>query len=162
MTRTHSNSNPWAGSPGDLAGRTKGLTPLGKDIGKEMNRLGMMVDISHVSGKTFWDALEVSSTPLIASHSISNIPRNKTGEMIVALAKNGGVAQVNFGCGFDSQKSANRSSFGNPALGEKRARSSAKGISRNNLSPWGLPSRPSGSGAATLTVLLPNPICLQG
>ena len=121
MTRTHSNSNPWAGSPGDLAGRTKGLTPLGKDIGKEMNRLGMMVDISHVSGKTFWDALEVSSTPLIASHSISNIPRNKTGEMIVALAKNGGVAQVNFGCGFDSQKSANRSSFGNPGLGEKRA-----------------------------------------
>lgn len=63
MTLTDSNSNPWAGSPGDLAGRTKGLTPLGK----EMNRLGMMVDISHVSGKTFWDALEVSSTPLIAS-----------------------------------------------------------------------------------------------
>lgn len=125
MTRTHSNSNHWAGSPGPLAGRTKGLTPLGKDIGKEMNRLGMMVDISHVSGKTFWDALEVSSTPLIASHSscrsISNIPRNMTGEMIVALAKNGGVAQVNFGCGFDSQKSANTSSFGNPALGEKRA-----------------------------------------
>lgn len=125
MTLTHSNTNHWAGSSGDLDGRTKGLTPLGKDIVKEMNRLGMMVDISHVSDKTFWDALEVSAAPLIASHSscraISNIPRNMTDEMIVALAKKGGVVHVNFGCEFLSQKSANTSSFGNPAVREKIA-----------------------------------------
>jgi membrane dipeptidase len=123
MTLTHSNSNTWAGSSGDLDGRTKGLTPLGKDIVREMNRLGMMVDISHVSDKTFWDALEVSSAPLLASHSscrsISNIPRNMTDEMIVAMAKKGGVVQVNFGCEFLSQKSANTSMFGNPAVREK-------------------------------------------
>ena len=125
MTLTHSNTNNWAGSSGDLDGRTKGLTPLGKDIVKEMNRLGMMVDISHVSDKTFWDALEVSTAPIIASHSscrsISNIPRNMTDEMIVALAKKGGVVQVNFGCEFLSQKSANTSTFGNPAVREKIA-----------------------------------------
>ncbi len=125
MTLTHSNTNTWAGSSGDLDGRTKGLTPLGKDIVREMNRIGMMVDISHVSDKTFWDALEVSSAPLLASHSscrsISNIPRNMTDEMIVALAKKGGVVQVNFGCEFLSQKSANTSTFGNPAIREKLA-----------------------------------------
>jgi membrane dipeptidase len=125
MTLTHSNTNTWAGSSGDLDGRTKGLTPLGKDIVREMNRLGMMVDISHVSDKTFWDALEVSSAPLIASHSscrsISNIPRNMTDEMIIAMAKKGGVVQVDFGCEFLSQKSANTSSFGNPTLREKIA-----------------------------------------
>jgi len=125
MTLTHSNTNTWAGSSGDLDGRTKGLTPLGKDIVREMNRIGMMVDISHVSDKTFWDALEVSTAPLLASHSscrsISNIPRNMTDEMIVALAKKGGVVQVNFGCEFLSQKSANTSTFGNPAIREKLA-----------------------------------------
>jgi len=125
MTLTHSNTNNWAGSSGDLDGRTKGLSPLGKDIVKEMNRLGMMVDISHVSDKTFWDALAVSSAPLLASHSscrsISNIPRNMTDEMIVAMAKKGGVVQVNFGCEFLSQKSAKTSSFGNPAIREKVA-----------------------------------------
>jgi membrane dipeptidase len=75
-----------------------------------MNRLGMMVDISHVADKTFWDALEVSSAPPFASHSscraVANIPRNMTDEMIVALAKKGGVVDVNFGCEFVSQKSA--------------------------------------------------------
>src|SRR5260370_29400683 len=69
-----------------------------------MNRLGMMVDISHVADKTFWDALEVSRAPLIASHSncraLANVPRNMTDEMIVALAKRGGVVQVNFYCNF--------------------------------------------------------------
>ena len=125
MTLTHSNTNNWAGSSGDLDGRTKGPSPLGKDIVKEMNRLGMMVDISHVSDKTFWDALAVSSAPLLASHSscrsISNIPRNMTDEMIVAMAKKGGVVQVNFGCEFLSQKSAKTSNFGNPAIREKVA-----------------------------------------
>ncbi len=125
MTLTHANTNTWAGSSGDIEGRTKGLTPLGKEIVREMNRLGMMVDISHVSDKTFWDALEVSTSPLIASHSscraLSRIPRNMTDEMIVALAKKGGVIQVNFGCEFLSQKSADTSTFGNPAVREKVA-----------------------------------------
>jgi membrane dipeptidase len=75
-----------------------------------MNRLGMMVDISHVADKTFWDALAVSKAPIFASHSsaraITNVPRNMTDEMIVALAKKGGVVDVNFNCGFVSQKSA--------------------------------------------------------
>ncbi|MBI2684800.1 MAG: membrane dipeptidase [Acidobacteria bacterium] len=123
MTLTHSNTNNWAGSSGDIDGRTKGLTDFGKDVVREMNRLGMMVDISHVSDKTFWDALEVSSAPLLASHSscraISNIPRNMTDEMIIALARKGGVVQVNFGCEFLSQKSADTSAFGNPAVRAK-------------------------------------------
>lgn len=120
MTLTHSNTNNWAGSSGDIDGRTKGLTDFGKQVVAEMNRLGMMVDISHVSDKTFWDALAASKAPPIASHSscraISNIPRNMTDEMIVALAKKGGVVQVNFGCEFLSQKSADTSPFGNPLL----------------------------------------------
>ena len=66
-----------------------GLTPFGKDVVREMNRLGMMVDISHVSDKTFWDALEVSTAPVFASHSssraITGVARNMTDEMIVAL-----------------------------------------------------------------------------
>ena len=69
-----------------------------------MNRLGMMVDISHVADKTFWDALEVSSAPIFASHSscraLCDAPRNMTDEMIAALAKKGGVVQINFDCSF--------------------------------------------------------------
>jgi membrane dipeptidase len=112
MTLTHTNTNNWADSSGDIA-RTDvkhhdGLTPFGKDVVREMNRLGMMVDISHVSDKTFWDALEVSKAPIFASHSnarvVANAPRNMTDEMIVALAKKGGVVDVNFNCGFLSQR----------------------------------------------------------
>lgn len=113
MTLTHANNNNWADSSGDLAkvpGKAPGLTEFGKRVIAEMNRIGMMVDISHVSDKTFWDALETSKAPIIASHSscraLSNIPRNMTDEMIAALAKKGGVVQINFGCSFVSQKSA--------------------------------------------------------
>ena len=114
MTLTHVNTNNWADSSGDLDDTTvthhHGLTPFGRDVVHEMNRLGMMVDISHVSDKTFWDALEVSTAPPFASHSssraVSNMPRNMTDEMLVALAKKGGVVDVNFGCEFLSQKSA--------------------------------------------------------
>jgi membrane dipeptidase len=113
MTLTHTNTNNWADSSGDIdkPGVThhKGLTPLGKEIVLEMNRLGMMVDISHVADSTFWNALETSKAPIIASHSscraLTNAPRNMTDEMIVALAKKGGVVQVNFNCGFVSQRS---------------------------------------------------------
>jgi membrane dipeptidase len=114
MTLTHVNTNGWADSSGDIDDPTvahhNGLTPFGKDIVREMNRLGMMVDISHVSDKTFYDALETSQAPLIASHSdcraISNVPRNMTDDMIVALAKKGGVIQMSVNCDFVSQKSA--------------------------------------------------------
>jgi membrane dipeptidase len=104
MTLTHSNSNHWADSSGDTSQPNNGLSPLGKQIVAEMNRLGMIVDISHVSDKTFWDALEVSRAPIFASHSscraISPAPRNMTDEMIKALAGKRGVVQVNFSCDF--------------------------------------------------------------
>lgn len=114
MTLTHTNTNNWADSSGDISNPAvkhhDGLTDFGKDVVREMNRLGMMVDISHVADKTFWDALAVSKAPIFASHSsaraITNVPRNMTDEMIVALAKKGGVVDVNFNCGFVSQKSA--------------------------------------------------------
>jgi membrane dipeptidase len=104
MTLTHSNSNHWADSSGDAKKPNNGLSPFGKEVIAEMNRLGMIVDISHVADKTFWDALEVSKAPIFASHSscraISPVPRNMTDEMIVALAKKGGVIQINFSCDF--------------------------------------------------------------
>lgn len=112
MTLTHFNTNNWADSQGDVdkaeVKHHNGLTPFGKDVVREMNRLGMMVDISHVADKTFYDALEVSSAPLIASHSscraVADFTRNMTDEMIKALAAKGGVMQLNFGCDFLSQK----------------------------------------------------------
>ncbi|HEX3584117.1 MAG TPA: dipeptidase [Thermoanaerobaculia bacterium] len=99
MTLTHFNSNNWADSSGD-APKHNGLTPFGKEVVLEMNRLGMLVDVSHVSDKTFWDTIETSKAPIIASHSsaraLASHPRNMTDDMLRALAKNGGVAMVNF------------------------------------------------------------------
>jgi membrane dipeptidase len=99
MTLTHTNTNGWADSSGD-APKHDGLSPFGKQVVTEMNRLGMLVDISHVSDKTFYDAIEVSKAPVIASHSsaraLAHHPRNITDDMLRALAKNGGVAMVNF------------------------------------------------------------------
>ena len=113
MTLTHSNTNNWADSSGDMdkpeVKHHNGLTDPGKDIVREMNRLGMIVDISHVADKTFWDVLAVSKAPPFASHSscraFCNAPRDMTDEMIVALAKKGGVVQINFECSFLSQAS---------------------------------------------------------
>ena len=89
MTLTHTLNTDWAGSSGEAA-KNMGLTPFGKEVVREMNRLGVMVDISHVSDKTFYDALEVSKAPMIASHSscraICDAPRNMTDDMIKALA----------------------------------------------------------------------------
>jgi len=99
ITLTHTNTNNWADSSGDEE-KHNGLTPFGKQVVLEMNRLGMLVDISHVSDKTFYDAVETSRAPIIASHSsaraLSNHKRNMTDDMLRALAKNGGVAMVNF------------------------------------------------------------------
>jgi membrane dipeptidase len=111
MTLTHTNDNNWAGSSGTAA--NKGLTEFGKKVVLEMNRLGMMVDISHVSDRTFYDALETSRAPVFASHSscreVSNVPRNMTDEMIAAMAKKGGVIQINFDCGYLNQEIAKES-----------------------------------------------------
>jgi len=107
MTLTHSGNDEWADSSTDTAVHN-GLTDFGKDVVREMNRLGMMVDISHVSDKTFYDALAVSKAPLIASHSscraICNAPRNMTDQMIKDLAAKGGVIQINYHVGFLSQE----------------------------------------------------------
>jgi len=112
MTLTHFNTNDWADSQGDIddpkVPHHNGLTPFGKDVVREMNRLGMMVDISHTADKTFYDAIEVTTAPLIASHSscraLSPHTRNMTDDMIRALAKNGGVIQISFGCDFLSER----------------------------------------------------------
>lgn len=107
MTLTHMQNNEWADSS-TAAPEHNGLTDFGKDVVREMNRLGMIVDISHVSDKTFYDALEVSKAPMIASHSscraLCNAPRNMTDDMIRDLAKHGGVIQINYHVGFLSQQ----------------------------------------------------------
>ncbi|MEK6337028.1 MAG: dipeptidase [Acidobacteriota bacterium] len=93
-------STSWAGSSGDAAGQTRGLNDFGKQVIREMNRLGIMVDVSHLSDKAFWDIVNTSTKPVIATHSgcraIANVPRNLTDDMIVALAKTGGVVNVIF------------------------------------------------------------------
>jgi membrane dipeptidase len=118
MTLTWSNSNDWADSSGDDTDKSiphtkEGLTEFGKDVVYEMNRLGMMVDISHVSDKTFYRTLVITRAPVIASHSgaraLCNAPRNMTDDMLRAVANSGGpnskggVVQVNFFSGFVSQ-----------------------------------------------------------
>ena len=110
MTLTHSGNDEWADSSTDKPVHN-GLTDFGKDVVREMNRLGVMVDISHVSDKTFYDALEVSKAPLFASHSscraICDAPRNMTDQMMKDLAAKGGVIQINYHVGFFSQEFRN-------------------------------------------------------
>jgi membrane dipeptidase len=140
MTLTHSNTNDWADSSGDIDdAKVKhhgGLTDFGKQVVREMNHLGMMVDISHVADKTFWDALDVSKAPIFASHSscraLTNHARNMTDDMIVALAKKGGVVQVNFYCGFISQKFRDNDAADTKALDARMARETA---GRNQSEP---------------------------
>jgi len=133
MTLTHSNTNNWADSSGDIddpkVKHHNGLTDFGKQVVREMNRLGMMVDISHVADKTFWDALEISKAPIFASHSscraLTRHARNMTDEMIIALAKKGGVVQVNFYCGFISQKFRDNDAADTKALDARMAQETA-------------------------------------
>jgi membrane dipeptidase len=109
MTLSWSNTNEWADSSGDIndpkVEHHNGLTDFGKQVVLEMNRLGMMVDISHVADKTFWDTIATTKAPVIASHSsaraLVEAPRNMTDDMLRAVGKNGGVVQVNFFNGFD-------------------------------------------------------------
>src|SRR6202162_4645557 len=109
MTLSWSNTNEWADSSGDINDAKiqhhNGLTDFGKQVVLEMNRLGMMVDISHVADKTFWDAIATTKAPVIASHSsaraLVNAPRNMTDDMLRAVANNGGGGARNFYNGFD-------------------------------------------------------------
>ena len=104
MTLTWSNTNEWADSSGDehdpSVKHHGGLTLFGREVVREMNHLGMMVDVSHVSDKTFWDVLQTTHAPIIASHSsaraLTNSPRNLTDEQLRAIATNNGVVMVNF------------------------------------------------------------------
>ncbi len=108
MTLTHTNTNNWADSAGGISVQAEkrhgGLSDFGKVVIAEMNRLGMMVDISHVGDETFWDVIEVTKSPVIASHSscraLTNVPRNLTDDMLKAVAKNNGVVMINFYNGF--------------------------------------------------------------
>jgi membrane dipeptidase len=99
MTLTWNNTNNWADA-GRGEKKHNGLSDFGKDVVREMNRLGMLVDVSHVSDKTMSDALDISKAPIIASHSsaraLSDVPRNIPDDLLTRIAKNGGVVQVNF------------------------------------------------------------------
>jgi membrane dipeptidase len=121
MTLTHMVNTDWADSSTDKPAHN-GLSDFGKQVVREMNRLGMMVDVSHVSDKTFHDVLATSSAPVIASHSscraLCNAPRNMTDEMIKALAAKGGVIQINYHVGFLDQKFQDAQK-NNPELGKE-------------------------------------------
>jgi membrane dipeptidase len=111
MTLTHARNTNWADSASDTPAHN-GLTDFGKEVVREMNRLGMIVDLAHVSDKTFYDALAVTTKPVVVSHSsmraISRVPRNVSDDMLRALAKNGGVVGINFGMGFINPKDAEK------------------------------------------------------
>jgi membrane dipeptidase len=138
MTLTWSNSNEWADSSGDLDDANvehhNGLTHFGREVVREMNRLGMMVDVSHVSDKTFWDVMETTRAPAIASHSsaraLANVPRNLTDEQMRAVATSDGIVMVNFYASFVddawreawSATSAEREALTDAAAAEYRER----------------------------------------
>jgi membrane dipeptidase len=107
MTLTWNNTNNWADA-GRGEKKHGGLSDFGREVVREMNRLGMLVDVSHVSDDTISDALEVSKAPIIASHSsaraLSNVPRNIPDDLLKRIAKNGGVVQVNFYSEFVDEK----------------------------------------------------------
>ncbi|MBT8066987.1 MAG: dipeptidase [Gammaproteobacteria bacterium] len=110
ITLTHGLSNHISDSSYDDNHQWNGLSEFGIEVVKEMNRLGIMIDISHVSDEAFWQVLEVTEVPVIASHSSARhftpgFERNMSDEMIAALAENGGVIQINFGSTFVSQRS---------------------------------------------------------
>ena len=105
ITLTHSLSNHIADSSYDDNRQWNGLSDFGADVVREMNRVGIMVDVSHVSDDAFWDVIDTTATPVIASHSSSRqftpgFERNMSDDMIRALAENGGVIQINFGSSF--------------------------------------------------------------
>ena len=142
LTLTHSRDTSWAGSSGSDA--NQGLSDFGRSVIREMNRLGMVVDVSHVSDQTFWDTLETSSVPIIASHSsaraLAGHKRNMTDEMIRAMADKGGVIHINYYNVFIDDGYARRSSAWNAANpssewsdGDARTRAKLAAIGRPPL-----------------------------
>jgi membrane dipeptidase len=110
ITLTHSKSNHIADSSYDDNKKWKGLSDFGKTLVAEMNKVGMIIDISHLSDDAFYQVLEITRMPVVATHSstrhfVPGFERNLSDDMIVAMGRNGGVIQVNFGSGFISQKS---------------------------------------------------------
>ena len=134
MTLTHTNTNNWADSSGGEA-KHNGLTPFGKEVVLEMNRIGMLVDVSHVSDKTFYDVIETSKAPVIASHSsaraLCDHPRNMTDDMLRAVQKNHGVVMVNFYPVFLSQRvrdaAKRRDEMLKPQIAELKAKDPSEG-----------------------------------
>ena len=109
ITLAHSQANHISDSSYDLRRKWKGLSPFGKELVQEMNKVGVLIDISHVSDAAFYQAIELSKTPVIASHSslrafTPGFERNMDDEMIKALGKNGGVIQINFGSTFVTKR----------------------------------------------------------
>ena len=100
MTLTHARSNEICDSRTSPEPRWHGVSPFGREVIAEMNRLGMMIDVSHISDESFWDVLKYSKAPVVATHSCCRAlnvhPRNMTDEMISAMAERGGVIQINF------------------------------------------------------------------
>jgi membrane dipeptidase len=127
MTLTHNIHTDWADAAIDPKPGRGGLTPLGEDVVREMNRIGMLVDLSHTSPDTMRDALRVSEAPVIFSHSsawaLCKIPRNVPDDVIKALPKNGGVLMVTFVAGFTSQAAADVTL---PAMEEYQRRAAGK------------------------------------
>jgi membrane dipeptidase len=146
MTLTWMNSLEWADSSGDYTDPSiphtkEGLTEFGKDVVYEMNRLGMMVDISHVADKTFYRTLVISRAPVIASHSaaraLCDAPRNMTDDMLRAVAVNGGVVQVNYYSGFISQAYRDASNAQQPAVDKAIADLKAKDAAEGKQVTYG-------------------------
>jgi membrane dipeptidase len=141
MTLTHANTNDWADSSTDTA-RWHGLTDFGRQVVREMNRIGMIVDLSHVSDQTFYAALQVTSKPVILSHSscrtLDDHPRNASDDMLRALAKNGGVVGINFYSEFvdqkfhDTMRAKNKDLLGDLNQGAKNKTESPDQISRRS------------------------------
>lgn len=109
ITLAHSQSNHISDSSYDIRRKWKGLSPFGKELVKEMNNIGMLVDVSHISDDAFYQVMEVSKVPVIASHSslrkyTPGFERNMNDDMLLALKKNGGVIQINFGSSFVTAK----------------------------------------------------------
>ncbi|MEX0734337.1 MAG: dipeptidase [Steroidobacteraceae bacterium] len=133
MTLTHNVHTNWADSAMDMPPKHGGLTDFGENVVREMNRLGMLIDLSHTAPETMHDALRVSEAPVIFSHSsaraLCEIPRNVPDDVIAKLPANGGVLMVTFVSGFVSQEAANVTL---PATQEYLARSKGKSDAERN------------------------------
>ncbi len=141
MTPAWTHSSELGRLVGRRAGATRGLNDFGREVIREMNRLGMMVDVSHVSDKTFWDIVETSTTPVVATHSncraLADVPRNLTDDMIRAIAKTGGVVSVVFYPGFLEPGWRERRTRSKPRFSRSSTRRAARrrAAARSDASP---------------------------